>query len=191
MEFEMVSLQHLVNIAGAALECRDRFMLGCTLQNPHLYEHPSGVLLFDREWYNEAVIFESLLSSFPFRVRTQVNVGSHPFDLALYATSKERSPEAYGEIEGWWSEEGEGEIDEISKNIGLLRQAPSNSAFLIILTNSPPKQAQENIVWLQQRLKMPTGSATQPYTFLTQHPSCSVPDHGYTTEFAIFGVLVK
>ena len=161
MPFTHNDLQSLVNISGAGLrEVHDRIENGMNQHKP-LYENNdhAGILLLYHELYYEFVIAQSLICepSFPFRIGTQIQRNQHPYDLGLYETQKVGSLAALGEIKCWWEAEEtyHQEITGMKKDLDRLNlmlgseNALCSSAFLLVITNSPPEKVDVNISWLR------------------------------------------
>src|SRR6266436_4553238 len=63
-------IRDIVEIGGRALEYEDRFIVGCTTINAHLYDDkgPQGLLRIANERYYQFVVARALMSRYEYHV---------------------------------------------------------------------------------------------------------------------------
>lgn len=113
------TIARLVQIAGAALESEDRYILGAMHANHGVYAGPKcGILRRDfREAYYQYIVARALMSSFPYVVGLEEGNRN---DLVLrHPGDDSRKPFAVIEMKQWWEEGsvGEMEIQKIQRDV--------------------------------------------------------------------------
>ena len=140
----------LVECASRALENENRHLEKC-FKKRHwkISENGPGICDNLNERYYQFVIWRELMSSFPWRSKTE----RQDYDLVFYDDAT-NSRVAVAEIKGWWSNSGKQELQAIKRDLkGKLEIAPVTGVMLI-LTSQLTKDAQGNFNWLTDKLGM-------------------------------------
>jgi hypothetical protein len=166
----------LVECAIRALEVEDRHLLSC-FKERNWRRGEDGIGIFDNinERYYQFIIWRELMSSFPWRTKTE----RKGFDFSFYDDSTDKL-EAVAEIKGWWSFKGEQELPGIKSDLEKLRLLVCPGVMLI-LTSHPSELAKENLHNLAGDLGVSEGDM-ETRSF---HPN---NEKGW--EFAVIGFLV-
>jgi hypothetical protein len=166
----------LVECAKRALEEEDRYLLNC-FATRHWSSGADGIGIFDNinERYYQFIIWRTLMSSFPWRAKTE----RKGYDLAFYddATGK---IEAVAEIKGWWSDKGEQELPGIKRDLEKL-ELLRIPGVMLILTSQPSDLAEQNSRYLADKL----GVSQSDMVTALFHPNGDVD-----WQFAVIGFLV-
>jgi hypothetical protein len=173
-------VKRLVECASRALENENRYLEGC-FKACHWSSCENGPGICDNlnERYYQFVIWRELMLKFPWRSRTE----RQGYDIAFYDPKGELA--ACAEIKGWWSDSGETELPGIKRDLkGKLEIAPV-PGVMVILTCHLAEDAEENLCWLADELKM---SRSELVTASFPVSAGSGDDGDW--EFATIGLLV-
>ena len=171
-------VKRLVECASRALEAEDRYLASC-FKARHWRSRPDGICDNMNERYYQFVIWRELMSSFPWRPRTE----RQGYDLAFYDDETDKLV-AFAEIKGWWSASGKEELPGINRDMTDKLGILGIPGVMLILTSQRTEEAEENFCWLADELgvarnDMATASfRTSPW-----------PGDDRDTEFAVIGFL--
>jgi len=121
-----------VEIGGRALEYEDRFIVGCTTINAHLYDDkgPQGLLRIANERYYQFVVARALMSRYEYHV----GIEKETFDFVVGANAGATSWLAVGEMKKWFSNNEEREMPRMRDDIEKLRASRRSAFFWSLLS---------------------------------------------------------
>lgn len=176
-------VKRLVECARQALEAEDRYLVNC-FKARHWRPwrgRPDGIRDSTNERYYQFVIWRELMSSFPWRPRTEIQ----GYDLAFY-DDQTGKPVAYAEIKGWWSFFGKRELPGINRDLTEKLRVLGIPGVMLILTSHPTEVAEENFCWLADELGVSRGDMV-----IRSFPTSPWPGEEGDTEFAVIGFLAN
>lgn len=141
-------VKRLVECAWRALRRENDYIEDCFKKcDWRKTENGPGICDNLNERYYQFVIWRELMSSFPWRPRTE----KLDYDLAFYDDAKNEFV-GCAEVKGWWSESGELELQGIRRDLrGKLGIAPKPGVMLI-LTCHETEDSEGNLDWLADKL---------------------------------------
>jgi len=175
-------VKRLVECARRALEAEDRYLVSC-FRARHWRPwrgRPDGIRDNTNEHYYQFVIWRELMSSFPWRSRTE----PQRYDLAFYHDETAK-PVAYAEIKGWWSPSGEEELPGISRDLDKLGGS-GIPGVMLILTSHRTEVAEKNFCWLADKLGVSRNDMVT-----ASFPTSPWPGEEGDTEFAVIRFLAN
>ena len=150
-------IREIVEIGGRALEYEDRFMIGCTRVNRHLYgdKDPPGLLRTIYERHYQFIVARALLSNYRYHVGIEkpirVESEKQTFDFALAPKGGEDCF-ALGEMKNWTSD-GREQFPPMARDIERLR-CSGLPGFLLIATFWLPEERKRQRARLLEALDL-------------------------------------
>ena len=139
-------LKSLIQIAGAALETEDRYLLGAVAANKKVYANEyGGIIRLNNEHYYQRIVARALMSSFPFVAKLEYK---ERHDLVLLYPNDINHWFAVVEMKRWMSTTGKKELEPIKTDLSKIKKAVQNGAehgLMMLFSANPTGNTEQYI----------------------------------------------